>query len=79
MKSCASDFAPGVSVDAGRIQSSLAAIEMRGDADAPLVHDRSGEDNFVAEGHGLDRRDVMFGDFVVVGPKSDPADIRNLS
>jgi tungstate transport system substrate-binding protein len=53
-------------------------IGMRGDADAVLVHDRVGEDKFVAEGHGLDRRDVMFNDFVVVGPKDDPAGIRGL-
>jgi tungstate transport system substrate-binding protein len=53
-------------------------IGMRGDADALLVHDRAGEDKFIAEGHGLDRRDVMFNDFVVVGPKSDPAGIRSL-
>jgi tungstate transport system substrate-binding protein len=48
---------------------------MRGDADALLVHDRPGEDKFVAEGCGLDRRDVMYNDFVIVGPKSDPAHI----
>src|SRR5918993_1736436 len=53
-------------------------IGMRGDADAVLVHDRVGEDKFVAESHGLDRRDVMFNDFVVVGPKDDPAGIRGL-
>ena len=53
-------------------------IGMRGDADALLVHDRVGEARFVAEGHGLDRRDVMFNDFVVVGPKSDPARIRGV-
>src|ERR1700730_5035957 len=54
------------------------AIGMRGDADALLVHDRSGEDKFVAEGYGIDRRDVMYNDFVIVGPKSDPAGIRGL-
>lgn len=54
------------------------AIGMKGDADALLVHDRAGEDKFVAEGHGLDRRDVMYNDFVVVGPKSDPAGVRGL-
>jgi tungstate transport system substrate-binding protein len=54
------------------------AIGMRGDADALLVHDRPGEDKFVAEGFGIDRRDVMYNDFVVVGPKSDPAKIRGL-
>jgi tungstate transport system substrate-binding protein len=54
------------------------AIGMRGDADALLVHDRAGEDKFVAEGYGIDRRDVMYNDFVIVGPKSDPAGIRGL-
>jgi tungstate transport system substrate-binding protein len=44
-----------------------------------LVHDREGEDKFVADGHGLDRRDVMFNDFVLVGPSSDPARIRGLT
>lgn len=54
------------------------AIAARGDADALLVHDRAGEDKFVAEGHGIDRRDVMYNDFVIVGPKADPAGIRGL-
>jgi tungstate transport system substrate-binding protein len=54
------------------------AIGMRGDADALLVHDRVGEDKFVAEGYGIDRRDVMYNDFVIVGPKDDPAHIRGL-
>ncbi len=54
------------------------AIGMRGDADALLVHDRAGEDKFVVEGYGIDRRDVMYNDFVIVGPKSDPAGIRGL-
>jgi tungstate transport system substrate-binding protein len=54
------------------------AIGARGDADALLVHDRAGEDNFVAEGHGVDRRDVMHNDFVLVGPAADPAGIRGL-
>ncbi|MBI2236020.1 MAG: substrate-binding domain-containing protein [Magnetospirillum sp.] len=48
----------------------------RGDADALLVHDRAGEDRFVAEGFGRDRRDVMHNDFVVVGPTADPAGIK---
>ena len=52
------------------------ALGARGDADALLVHDRAGEDKFVAEGHGIDRRDVMYNDFVIVGPKADPAGIR---
>jgi tungstate transport system substrate-binding protein len=55
------------------------AIGERGDADALLVHDRPGEDKFVAEGYGIDRRDVMYNDFVIVGPKADPAGIRGLA
>jgi tungstate transport system substrate-binding protein len=47
-----------------------------GDADALLVHDRAGEDRFVAEGYGIDRRDVMYNDFVIVGPASDPAGVK---
>lgn len=54
------------------------AIGQRGDADALLVHDRPGEDKFVAEGYGVDRRDVMYNDFVIVGPKGDPARIGGL-
>jgi tungstate transport system substrate-binding protein len=53
-------------------------IGERGDADALLVHDRIGEEKFMAEGHGVDRRPVMFNDFIIVGPKSDPAGIRGL-
>jgi tungstate transport system substrate-binding protein len=51
------------------------AIGARGDADALLVHDRIGEDKFVADGNGIDRRDVMYNDFVIIGPKADPAKI----
>jgi tungstate transport system substrate-binding protein len=54
------------------------AIGERGDADALLVHDRVGEDKFIADGFGVDRRDVMYNDFVIVGPKTDPAGIRGL-
>ncbi len=48
----------------------------RGDADVLLVHDRAAEDKFVAEGWGIERRDVMYNDFVLVGPKADPAKVR---
>jgi len=48
----------------------------RGDADLVLVHDRPAEDKFVAEGFGVERRDVMYNDFVLVGPKADPAKAR---
>lgn len=54
------------------------ALELakNGDVDVTLVHARALEDRFVAEGHGVNRRDVMYNDFIVVGPESDPAAIR---
>jgi len=48
----------------------------RGDADALFVHDQPAEEKFVAEGFGLVRRPVMYNDFVLIGPKSDPAGVR---
>ena len=48
-----------------------------GNADVVLVHARRLEDRFVAEGFGVMRRDVMFNDFVIIGPASDPAGIRD--
>jgi tungstate transport system substrate-binding protein len=44
-----------------------------GDVDVVLVHDRKAEDLFVAQGFGVNRRDVMHNDFVIVGPVEDPA------
>ncbi len=49
------------------------AIARRGDADALLVHDRDGEDEFVARGYGQERQDVMYNDFILIGPSQDPA------
>ncbi len=50
-------------------------VARRGDADVVFVHDRPAEDRFVAEGYGVERHDVMYNDFVLIGPKSDPANI----
>ena len=47
----------------------------RGDADVVLVHAKSQEEKFVAEGYGVKRFDVMYNDFVLIGPKSDPAGV----
>ena len=54
------------------------ALEMakNGDVDVTLVHARASEDKFVAEGHGVNRRDVMYNDFILVGPPTDPAGIK---
>lgn len=53
------------------------ALDMgrRGDADVVLVHAKSAEERFVAEGHGVKRLPVMYNDFVLIGPKSDPAKV----
>jgi len=54
------------------------ALDMarRGDADILFVHDTNAEQKFVADGFAKERRDVMYNDFVLVGPKSDPAQTR---
>lgn len=54
------------------------AIEIgrKGDADVLLVHSRKSEDQFVADGHAKERWDVMYNDFIIVGPKADPAKIK---
>jgi tungstate transport system substrate-binding protein len=54
------------------------ALDMgrRGDADVAFVHDKEAEEKLVAEGFFVDRREVMYNDFIVVGPKSDPAKAR---
>jgi tungstate transport system substrate-binding protein len=49
------------------------ATAKKGDADVVFVHDKVAEAKFVEEGFGIDRRDVMYNDFIIVGPKSDPA------
>ena len=55
------------------------AIDMgrRGDADILFVHDTVAEEKFVAEGFGLPRRGVMYNDFVLIGPASDPAGVKS--
>ncbi len=50
-------------------------IARNGDADALLVHHRPSEDAFVEEGFGIERRNVMYNDFIIVGPSDDPAGI----
>jgi tungstate transport system substrate-binding protein len=54
------------------------AIGQRGDADVEFVHDRPAELKFVEAGYGVGRREVMYNDFIVVGPASDPAGIAGL-
>ncbi len=47
-----------------------------GDVDVVLVHAREAEDTFIENGFGVNRRDVMYNDFIIIGPKTDPAEIR---
>ncbi len=54
-------------------------IARNGDADVLLVHDRASEEKFVADGFGTERFDVMYNEFILLGPKSDPAGIRGLT
>lgn len=51
------------------------ALDMarRGDADVVFVHDKAAEEKFIAEGYGVKRQEVMYNDFVLIGPKADPA------
>lgn len=53
-------------------------IARDGDVDVALVHAYEAEQGFVAEGHGVNRRDVMYNDFIIVGPPNDPAGIKGL-
>ena len=48
-------------------------IGRRGDADVIFVHDREAEERFVAQGFGTKRHEVMYNDFIIIGPKADPA------
>ena len=50
-----------------------------GDGDVLLVHARSAEEQFVADGHGIARENVMYNDFVIVGPPSDPARVAGMN
>ena len=66
----------GVQVDVVAVGTGQAlALGESGDADVLLVHARAREDAFMADGHGIRREDVMYNDFVIVGPPDDPAGI----
>jgi tungstate transport system substrate-binding protein len=64
----------GITVDVIAVGTGAAiTLGQKGDVDVVLVHDRKAEDKFVADGWGVNRRDVMHNDFVIVGPSDDPA------
>lgn len=50
-------------------------IGRRGDADVVFVHDKTAEEKFISEGFGVERLEVMYNDFILIGPKQDPAKI----
>ena len=67
----------GIQVDVVAVGTGQAlALGENGDADVLLVHARAREDAFMEAGHGSRREDVMYNDFVIVGPTDDPAGIR---
>ncbi|MDA3835327.1 MAG: substrate-binding domain-containing protein [Spirochaetales bacterium] len=69
----------GIGVDVIAVGTGAAvALGKNGDVDIILVHARSLEDQFVAEGYGVNRRDLMHNDFVILGPPDDPAGIRGM-
>lgn len=53
-------------------------LGQRGDADMLFVHDKRAEEHFIASGYGVGRRDVMYNDFIILGPRSDPAGIAQM-
>jgi tungstate transport system substrate-binding protein len=70
----------GIAVDVIAVGSGQAMqLGKDGNADVLLVHARSREDEFMAAGDGVRREDVMYNDFIVVGPASDPAGIQGLT
>ena len=72
--------ATGYTVDVVAVGTGAALkLGENADADVLLVHARSLEDAFMAAGHGTERRDVMYNDFIILGPKDDPAGIKTAS
>jgi tungstate transport system substrate-binding protein len=70
----------GAKVDVIAVGSGQAIkLGQDGNADVLLVHSRAAEDEFMAAGNGVRREDVMYNDFIIVGPESDPAGIKGMS
>lgn len=71
------EYGAGVDVVAVGTGQALALGE-RGECDMVLVHARVREDEFIAAGHGTDRRDIMWNDFLIAGPPEDPAGVSGM-
>ncbi len=69
----------GIEVDVIAVGTGTAiAYGEAGDVDVVFVHARAREDAFVADGYGVNRKDVMYNDFVILGPPSDPAGVKGV-
>jgi tungstate transport system substrate-binding protein len=69
----------GVRVDVVSVGTGKAIrLAENGDADIILVHAKNAEEKFVTDGYGVNRRSVMYNDFIILGPESDPAGIKGL-
>ena len=67
----------GIKVDVIAVGTGKALkLGENGDVDIVLVHDQSAEEKFLLEGYGVNRREVMYNDFIILGPPDDPADIK---
>lgn len=70
----------GIKVDVIAVGTGKALVlGENGDVDVVLVHARAAEDKFIEEGYGVNRRDVMFNDFIILGPSNDPAETKGES
>ena len=70
----------GIKVDVIAVGTGKAlTLGENGDVDLVLVHARAAEDKFIGEGYGVNRRDVMYNDFIILGPSDDPAEIKGES
>ncbi len=70
----------GIKVDVIAVGTGKAlTLGENGDVDVVLVHARAAEDKFIGEGYGVNRRDVMYNDFIILGPSDDPAEIKGES
>ncbi|MCK4241063.1 MAG: substrate-binding domain-containing protein [Candidatus Atribacteria bacterium] len=68
----------GIKVDVIAVGTGKALkLGENGDVDVVLVHARAAEDKFIQEGYGVNRRDVMYNDFIILGPFDDPAKIKD--
>lgn len=73
------ETATGYRVDVIAVGTGKAlALGRNGDVDVVLVHARAAEDRFVSDGYGVNRREVMHNDFILVGPAADPAALKSL-